>query len=191
MPIPLGVLAVAGAGAAPVPAGNAYEWLETVSVGSGGQASVSFSNLNSTYGSTYQHLQVRITFKGETANTESLRMRLNSDTGSNYNIHAVLGDGSAVSSFGLANQVWMTIGDSKNTANAFTGAIVDVLDAFETTKFKTIRVLSGTSEAVTRVDLASGAWRNTNAITDMSFFMNSGTDIAQFSRISLYGMRSG
>ena len=189
MPIPLGVLAVAGAGAGPVGAG-AYEWLETVNVGSGGQADVIFSNLNSSYGSTYQHLQVRMTFKGETANTESVRMRFNSDTGSNYALHNLYGNGSTVLSGALANSVWMTIGDSKNTANAFAGAIVDILDPFETTKYTTIRVLTGTSEAITRIDLTSGLWRNTNAITSMSFFMNSGTDIAQYSRISLYGLRS-
>jgi len=86
MPIPLGVLAVAGAGGGGGAAG-AYEWIETVSVGTA-VSSVSFSNLNSTYGTTYQHLQLRAAYRtSSVVGFTDMRLRFNSDTGSNYSFH--------------------------------------------------------------------------------------------------------
>ena len=60
MPIPLGVLAVAGAGAAPSGPG-AYELIETTLLSSA-QKQITFSNLN-TYSTTYEHLQIRASIR--------------------------------------------------------------------------------------------------------------------------------
>jgi len=182
------LLGVVQAQAFETAAAGSYDLLQT-EILTGSQASVTFSDLGD-YAGTYQHLQVRASYKGVTANTESVRMRINGDTGSNYSIHGLLGDGSSVSSFGLANTVWMTIGDSKNTADAYAAAVIDLLDSFETSKYPTIKVLSGTSEAVTRIDLASGSRRNTEALSSISFFMNSGSDLAAKTRFSLYGLKA-
>ena len=181
------LLGVVQAQVAEAAVAGSYDLLQT-EILTGSQASVTFSSLGD-YAADYQHLQIRMTYKGVTANVESVRMRFNGDTASNYNIHGLYGTGSAVGSFGLANTVWLTVGDSKNTANAFGGAIIDILDPYETTKFTTARVLSGTSEATTSIQLNSGAWRNTAALTSIQFFMNSGTNLAQYSRFSLYGLK--
>jgi len=188
MPIPLGVLAVAGAGAGPVPAGNAYEWLETISVGTA-VASVEFTNVNTNYGSTYQHLQLRVTAK-VSSSVVNLDMTFNGDTASNYSWHELYGDGSTVVSGAGATQTFMkAIISDAATANVFGAGVIDILDPFETTKYTTMRSLSGDVSGGRYIILRSGAWRNTNAISSIKMNFTAG-NIAIGSRFSLYGMRS-
>ena len=100
MPIPLGILAVAGAGAAG--GGGAFDLLETTVLGSD-TASVTFSNLN-TY-SAYKHLQIRLVARSTNASaSRSVRIQFNGDTASNYAYHYLLGDGSSVSSDASTSQ---------------------------------------------------------------------------------------
>ena len=195
MPIPLGVLAVAGAGGGG--AAGAYEQLESVIL-TGTQATIEFSNVNTNYGSTYQHLQlrglVRTNRSGQTNDT--VLMTFNGDGGSNYFWHRLRGDGSSVTSFAATSQASINLNDAvsagNTAANIFTPFIMDILDPFETSKNTTIRTLGGqvasTYFGSGDVSLHSGAWNNTNAITTITF--DGIGDFIAGSRISLYGMRS-
>lgn len=169
----------------------AYEWLETTVVGSGGAASVTFSNLNSTYGSTYQHLQLRFTVRGtRSADTADLRLRINSSS-STYPVHYLVGNGSTVTSTSdpFTSIYLSTFPANTGTANSFAAGVTDFLDAFETTKNKTVRNLSGRLAANSQIMLGSGLLISTNAIDSISVFPNF-DNIAQFSRFSLNGLRS-
>jgi hypothetical protein len=195
MPIPLGVLAVAGAGAGPVVAGNAYEHLET-QILTGTQATVSFSNLNSTYGSTYQHLQIRMLLRTNRASQpqDTGIFTFNSNT-SGYANHFLYGYNGSVTSAASVSQARIefaiSIAGSTNTANLFSGHIMDILDPFETTKNTTVRTLGGAAGAgatLAITELQSGFWNNTAAITSITF--DAIGDFIAGSRFSLYGMRS-
>ena len=186
MPIPLGVLAVAGAGGGGGAAG-AYEWLETISVGTA-VASVEFTNVNSNYGSTYQHLQVRLTGRSS-QNEQRSRMRLNGDSGQNYATHLLFAGGSSVNSAAGTNFNVMSLNMNDDQANVFGAGIVDLLDAFETTKNKTIRHLGGIAGTTNEIALTSGVWLNTAAITTITLRVDSG-NYEVGSRFSLYGLRS-
>jgi hypothetical protein len=185
MLIPLGFIAASGAGAA-----GSFDLLET-QVLTGTSASVVFSNLNSSYGSTYQHLQIRATTRCTTAQN-AVVYRINGDTAGNYSIHWLLGQGSAVQSYGEANFTsifdYSTVA-SDETTNAFAATVIDLVDPFETTKFKTIRGFGGRTTSRNHVSLFSGAWRNTNAMTSFSLAPNSG-NWAIGSRFSLYGIKA-
>ena len=191
MPIPLGVLAVAGAGA---PVANAYELLET-EILAGTAASVTFSNLNSTYGSTYQHLQLRIVGRssGQSGTGYAASyIRINNDsTTANYKNHLLYGDGSSTGS-----STWTITSDgfryadisgSSSTADAFTPVIVDILDPFETTKNTTFRSFNGNTNAPI-VMLSSAAWFDTAAVDEIRLVTVS--NFVAGSRFSLYGLRS-
>jgi hypothetical protein len=195
MPIPLGVLAVAGAGAGPVAAGNAYEHLETVLL-TGNQATIEFSNLNSTYGSTYQHLQIRWVGRTDRAATnDPLRYTFNGNSTNIYSDHTLFGNGTSV----LANETnssspytTMHQGLAGNTAdaNVFGAGILDILDPFETTKNKTARGLYAGMQSASayQIRLHSAGFFSTSAITSITF-----DPIGNFvsgTRFSLYGMRS-
>jgi hypothetical protein len=180
MPFGLGFFATAGAGAA-----GSFDLLETQTLSSS-QASVTFSSL-STYASTYQHLQIRVV-TAPTANGATLWGQFNADTTSNYNYHYLYGNGSAVSSSGAATSNGVLLGGVAGFENTyFMGAVMDILDPFETTKNKVTRTLSG--GAAKEIDLCSGLWRSTNAISEIKLYFT-GTNLAQYSRFSLYGWKA-
>ena len=192
----LGVLAAQAEAAAPAGVA-AYDLLET-EILTGSQASVTFDSLNSTYGADYQHLQIRMVARSDdsgSSNLRDLRIQVNADTGTNYSSHVLRGDGTSVESNAASSQ------DSINTALAmfprpsnpttqYGAAIIDVLDAFETTKYTTIRMLGGAKpDGEDQIWLGSGLWQNTNALTEIKIFANVG-NLTGDSRFSLYGLRS-
>jgi hypothetical protein len=186
MPIPLGVLAVAGAGAA---AGAGYDLLETTIL-STTTASVTFSSLDSY--SAYKHLQIRAVMKDNAGSTNLNRMdvRFNSDQGSNYTYHYLNGTGSNVgSSAGTAQsrlQFFDVIGGGSNNLR-YGSIILDILDFNNASKNKTVRGFGGGFVASENdISLSSGVWLNTNAITSIEIFGN--FNYAAGSRFSLYGI---
>ena len=186
----LGVLAAQAEAAAPAAAGS-YDLLAT-EILTGSQASVTFSSLNSTYGSTYQHLQIRATFRSNrSASTGGAGIRFNSDSGTNYTRHWLEGDGSTVESSAVTSTDLTDLGAytaTTATANAFAASVVDILDPFETTKYTTIRRLNGYAANVYNIALGSGLWMNTAALTDIEIFDRFSTFVTG-SRFSLYGLK--
>ena len=177
------------------PGGNAYEWLETTVLGSD-TATVSFSNLTTSYSTTYEHLQIRGTGRDATANPYgAFGVRLNTDTDNNYARHQLVGDGSSVtsgasSSANIIGSFLQPVGDT-GAADAYGAFIIDILDPFSTNKNTTLRCLTGRAgiSGASEVRLTSGLWNNTASITDISIIGQLGNIMAG-SRFSLYGLRS-
>lgn len=170
-----------------------YDLLETEILASD-TASVTFSSLNTTYGSTYQHLQLRIAARSTRAFTgDYVALQFNSDTSSNYSSHYLVGDGSSVTSAADATLSFAQIGRvSAATAgsNVFGAVVCDILDPFSSSKYTTTRGFSGfANSGYNRVELVSSHWRNTNALTSITVTANNGS-LAQYSRFSIYGLRS-
>jgi|688.fasta_scaffold1055432_1 hypothetical protein len=191
MPIPLGVLAVAGAGGGA--AANAYELLESVIL-TGTQASISFSDLNTAYSSTYQHLQIRATMRGNAnQNTTQIDCWFNGDNaGTSYAYHWLRAQGASLASSSGTSQSRILLQNvcpaNTATANIYGALVMDILDPFETTKNKTIRSLYGNLNSDV-VYLHSAFRNNTEALTSITFDPQT-NDFASGTRFSLYGMRS-
>jgi hypothetical protein len=190
MPIPLGVLAVAGAGAAALP--SDYDWLETTTLGSD-TSSVTFSNLNNY--SAYKHLQIRTVTRGASGYGGTMYLRFNGDTASNYARHFIAGFGNTVSVGGNANAAFIalpatTADGADPDSNVFGASVIDILDFSLTTKNKTIRGFGGVrrSDSAGAIELRSGVWMNTAAITSLTISPSSGNFKAN-SRFSLYGIK--
>ena len=172
---------------------SSYDLLET-EILTGSQASVTFSNLNSTYGSTYQHLQIRLVgrFAASYSNIEPA-IQFNSDTGGNYTRHRLEGNGSSVTSSAQASQTYLTLAGmpaASSTANVFGGAVIDILDPFETTKYTTVRSFGGMTSD-NHISLKSGLWMNTAAVDEIKLFEGFfATSWVQYSRFSLYGLKA-
>jgi hypothetical protein len=184
MPITLGILAQSRQAVAT----GAFVLLES-QVLSSAAASVTFSSLG-TYASTYQHLQLRILSRSASSNEDYLYLRFNSDTGSNYRAHLLEGNGSSVASQSFS-QTELFIGveaSAQQAANIYGGFVIDILDAFETTKNKTIRSLGG--YATRSIILSSGLWMNTSATTTLTLKNSSVSNLAAGSRFSLYGVKA-
>ena len=181
----LGIFSAAGAGGA-APVSN-YELISSTILGTA-TPSVTFSSLGD-YASTYKHLQLRMTLREtRTADFGAILMRLNGDTGSNYAGHRLNADGSAVYSASGINRSSLDMLDAtgaNNTANVFGANVVDFLDPFSSTKFKTLRNLAGRNNTV---DLVSGLWRSTDSLTSIEVFANT-FNLVVGTRLSLYGLK--
>ncbi len=188
MLIPLGFLAGSAGGGVDTD----YELIQTYVLGSS-QSSVTFSNLGD-YSSTYKHLQMRWVARGDNGSAGlGAFSRLNGDSGNNYNWHYLNGNGSTVSSSNPGGSVTRALTGvfpaASSTSNAFGAAIVDLLDAYSTTKNKTFRDLSGNaSSGFNLIDVDSGLWRNTNSVTSWEIFAEAGNFVTG-SRFSLYGIK--
>jgi len=167
---------------------NSYESIATVTLGSAA-STISFSSIPS----TYQHLQVRGIARGTLASNEvTIRMRFNSDTGNNYARHILEGDGVTAASYAASSGNLMALGTvsaSTAAASIFGVAVADVLDYKDTNKYKTLRNLSGNDRNGSgAMSLTSGLWMNTNAITGITIFADSG-NLDQYSSFALYGIK--
>ena len=190
-PFPLGIMALAGS----VVVASDFELLDS-RVLSSSAANITFSSLN-TLAAGYKHLQIRVLSRDTRAisGTNNVLMRFNSDTGSNYRqLHIMKGDGSNGSTYAEAQSssiIPFASPSANDTADAFTPAVIDLLDAFSSNKYTTSRTFRGTNVAAayaTQVVLASGLWMNTAALTEISFEPISASFAAK-TMIALYGVK--
>lgn len=183
-PFPLGILASSGAVA------GGYDLLETQVLGSNA-ASITFSSINTNYGSAYKHLQVR--FAGsqvDVGGLDTMLMRINGDTGSNYAFHYLRGINSTVASGAQTSYNYPYVGLMAGRGGTeSSGMIIDFVDAFQTTKFKTVKSFGGAAITGDKgLGLYSVLWMNTNAIDSILLAGFTGNLLAG-SRFSLYGIR--
>jgi len=189
MLIPFGVLSAAGAGD---DFESDYELIASEILGSA-TPTITFSNLGD-FSSIYKHLQLRAVarFSDSDADNRSINLRLNGDSGSNYGIHGLSGNGSTVGFYGVASANQIPIGQfptGQTAANVFAPVVVDFLDTYSTTKNTTVRSLTGFAE-LNRVSLRSGVFLNTASITSITLTHTStATDFVIGSRFSLYGIK--
>jgi hypothetical protein len=162
--------------------------LATVSLASSA-SSVAFSDIPS----NYTHLQIRSLTRTDRAVTYTSNIiRFNGDTtNSNYSQHELFGNGSSLSAGGGGSSaIYTLVPGSSTTANVFEGDIIDILDYCNTSKNKTVRILSGYDGNGSGVAFfGSGSWMNTNAVTSITMTATSGNFIAN-SYFALYGIRT-
>ena len=183
------ILGILDSGGAAAGAGGSYESIATVTVGSGGSATIDFTSIPS----TYTHLQVRCIARGTSANNQiNMPFRLNNDTASNYRTHILYSDGSAAASFdfGSISGVYLNYMPAANLASSIFGvAVIDILDYTNTNKTKVFRYLQGMdANGSGNANFYSGLWNSTAAINRITFTIASG-NFAQYSHFALYGIK--
>ena len=170
-----------------------FQSIATVTVGSGGAASVTFSSIPQ----GYTHLQIRGISRTDVVGTSSGRqiMRINGDSGSNYAWHGILADGASinadVATSASSLHVAAAVFDS-NTANVFQGCVIDILDYANTSKNKTTRSLYGwDANGSGDMGFYSGLWMSTSAITSLTIYARSNLTplFKQYSSFALYGIK--
>lgn len=189
----IGNIAAGLYGVGVTPSTSSYESIATVTVGAGGQSTISFTSISS----TYKHLQIRGILRGtgSVADYNTTTLTFNSDTAANYSIHGLQGTGSSAGAYGTANTSNIdcgTLTGNSNTANAFGVTVIDILDYASTSKYKTVRSLTGQDSNNTYgiVQFLSGSWRSTSAITSITLKASSGTpNFNQYSQFALYGIK--
>lgn len=164
----------------------------TVTVGSGGAASIDFTSIPATFTDLVIKLSGRST--ETTANESSeLRLQFNADTGSNYSRRMLYGDGGAVGS-SSATTTGMRVGfvdTNGNTASTFSSSEVYIPNYAGSTQ-KSVSadsVVEGNVAQFMYATLIAGLWSNTAAITDIKLFVPS-YNFVQYSTATLYGIKS-
>ena len=170
------------------PAG-AYDALATVTVPSGGAASVEFAGIPT----GYKHLQIRGIARAASGNVNAIQIRLNGDTGANYAWHVLYGNGTSAASAATASTATALMSYQANPTNdgagVFGATITDILDYANTNKNTTVRNLSGRDGNGTgEIGLWSALWTNTSAVNNITL-ISSGANFAQHSTFALFGVK--
>ena len=153
---------------------------------------------------TYTHLQLRMWAKSDRANSSgnTVFAYANGDnaptTPTNYWTHALTGDGTSATSGSLSNTAGANygfyVGTAQGASPASIGsvAIVDFLDYTNTSKYKTMRTISGedsnSNNTNGTVSMRSTLWSSTSAITSLQLTCLS-YNFVQYSSFTLYGIK--
>jgi len=163
--------------------------LETVVLASDADGLI-FENISQ----DYKHLEVRAVVRGSgTATVETHLLRINEQSSLIYSSHALIGNGSSVSSIADTTQSLIDMGlivGGGGESDAFSPQVMSILDYSSTSKFKTIRSLTAMNyDLDEEVRLTSGLYQSTSAITSLTFLAGGGEVYAARSRFSLYGIK--
>jgi hypothetical protein len=155
-----------------------YESIATTTLGTAA-ASVTFSTISGAY--------TDLILVADTVNAsgaDSFLLNFNSDTGSNYSVTRLGGDGSAASSGRASNQTVLQCGDVYSTLST---TIVQILNYSNTTTYKT--TITRQNNAANRVRANVNLWRSTAAITTI-LISTSSYNFSAGSTFTLYGILS-
>jgi len=177
---------------------SSYESIATVTVGSGGQSTVTFSSIPS----GFTHLQIRGILRNtaNTAGSLDLFMNFNGDTGTNYRAYKQIGGTGSGSGFAAASGTSTAatnkispaaFADDGNTASIYNGWICDILDYRNTNKYKVTRTLTGQDfNGSGAIRFFSGLWMSTSAITSIDLTVEGGNNFKQYTQFALYGIKA-
>ena len=147
-------------------------------------STVTFSSIPA----TYKSLQVRYNLVASNP-TSGFGFTFNGDSSSaNYVSHYLYGTGATVGSGGVASGTWgYNVVNHGGLVTTYPNVgILDIIDYANTNKNKVTKTLSGGNNdtAGGTIDMDSGIWLNTAAITSITMAPNAGTFTGT---ISLYG----
>lgn len=165
---------------------SAYESIATTTLGTA-TASITFSSIPS----TYTHLQIRVLGSMSASGADDLCLRFNSDTGSNYSAHYLVGNGTSASSGAYTSATFTRAGANAlpTATNTYGAAVIDLLDYANTSKYKTIKALTGNdTNGAGYVALGSGLWQSSTAVTTILLYPFASTFTAN-TQIALYGIK--
>jgi hypothetical protein len=160
-----------------------YEKIATTTLGSAA-ATVSFSSISS----AYTDLVLIATLKMNTV-AEDVHMRFNGDSGSNYSVITLWGNGTTAGSVNFSSQNQMRLNYVTDPAPAGgTYLIVNIQNYSNTTTYKT--ALSKIGLASDGLDTVVGLWRSTSAINQVSFTLANSVSYGTGSTFTLYGIKA-
>jgi hypothetical protein len=160
-------------------AGNTYEAIATQTVTGSAAASVTFSSIPSTYTDLVVVVQGLLT-----TGADNVCLQFNGDTGSNYSVTVLLGDGTSASSFRTSN----TSNCGRDVISNIQGNVIYNINNYSNaTTYKTVLGRSSATNYGARTSVSM--WRNTAAINQIVLFptaytFNVGTVL------SIYGIKA-
>ena len=171
-----------------------YEAIATVTVGSGGAASIEFTSIPG----TYTDLCVLLSARGARATVSTPAIiNFNSST-SNLSSRRLFGNGSTASSDTPTPNVvlFFNINDSTATASTFSSSMIYVPNyAGSNAKSVSIDAVTENNATSAQAQLSAGLWNDTSAITSFKITATAGDFVTlssfdEHSTATLYGIKN-
>lgn len=158
---------------------------------SGSQASIDMTSVPADWG----HLLLVAYLRGDTATgTIAVNLRLNGDSGSNYDYQSLAGSGATASAAEAFGQAQARVGScpaASATASVFGALVIDIPFYSQADNNKAFTSQScnksGTSTGNLGIEAYGGAWRSSALVSQVTILPGSGNFVSG-SRVSLYGM---
>ena len=140
-------------------------------------ANVTISSISSSY------TDLVLIVNGGLASQAAMVVQINSDTGTNYSVTRIYGDGTTASSDKFSSQNYLDLGFFQ--ANLNNNAIINFMNYGNTTTYKTVLSRWNTPAYTAAV---IGLWRNTGAISTIKLYNATGVNLKSGTTFSLYGI---
>jgi len=167
-----------------------YEAIATVTVGSGGAASIDFTSIPATYTDLCVVLSLR---NNRSTAIGYPRLTFNSST-TGYTRRELYGDGSSAysSTGGGGSYLEFVCSGNGATSSTFGNAVFYVPNyAGSNNKSVSYDAVSENNATTAQASLNAGLWSNTSAITSIAFAPgDSATSFSQYSTATLYGIKN-
>jgi len=164
-----------------------YTLISSVTVGSGGAASIDFTSIPSTYTDLLVSMSLRSAGTG--VSTRYASVTFNSNT-SSYTYRRLYGNGSNAGSDNGSLRIIGTINGSTTTANTFSNLQLYIPNyAGSNNKSYSCESAEENNATGAELDMIAGLWSNTAAITSIKLESDQGSfNFAQYSTAYLYGI---
>jgi len=161
-------------------------FIASTTVGSGGASSIDFTSIPSTYTDLVLICSLRVSRASVVNNTV---IKFNGSSTS-YSERVLYGNGSSAGSYS-DTQIYDVNNAANSTASTFANSQFYIPNyAGSTNKSVSNDSVSETNATAATAQLVAGLWSNTSAITSISLTDYSGTNFAQYSTATLYGIKN-
>jgi hypothetical protein len=159
---------------------STYEPIATQTLGSSA-ASITFSSISASY------TDLVMVFSGSATATSYISYQYNGDTGSNYSVTLLRGNGSAASSSRYSSITEIYTAISATNTTDINNVILHIQNYSNTTTYKTS--LSRANNAAVSTEAGVGLWRSTAAINSLKV-LSPTNNFATGSTFTLYGIKA-
>jgi hypothetical protein len=159
--------------------------IETITVGSGGAATVTFSSIPQTYTDLVLKVSARLD-----VNDVQVKMYFNADsTAANYSWRRIYGDGASATSDSGTNLINGSANGANSTASTF-GNMEVYIPNFTSSNKKSSSAdhITENNATTAYATLAASLWQGTAAISSVTLLPNTTGNFAQHSTFTLYGI---
>lgn len=166
-----------------------YQAIATVTVGSGGAATIDFQNIPGTYTDLLVKLSVRATNSGT---DNQLRIQFNNNAvGNAFSGRFIQGSGSSVTSFSsTTGYIVGGFNAATSTSSTFSNIEFYIPNyAGSNNKSSSVDSVMENNATTAYAEMNAILWSNTSAITSLTFLAPS-ANLAQYSTATLYGIKN-
>lgn len=146
-----------------------YEKIATTTVSGSTTNAITFSTIPATY------TDLRIVIAGSVTVADTVRFRINGDTGTNYSYTRLYGDGTSAASIASTSATEFRVSDSDWSTTLTAMNEIDIFSYAGSTNKTLLSKNSADFNGSGRTSATVALWRSTAAITSVSYYVTTAT----------------